>query len=87
MYMYAHKFIFTTQRALSNAARGPDSELGMLTLNAPTNSPTVAGSPSKRDRRRRKKKEKKRSEGIMTTNDLVHDTTSVELVCSNRMHM
>ena len=73
---------FTIHRTLSNAARGPDSDLGMLTLNAPSNSPTVAGSPSKRGRRRKRgKKEKEGSGGIMTTDDLLHDT-SIELVCT-----
>ena len=73
---------FTIHRTLSNAARGPDSDLGMLTLNAPSNSPTVAGSPSKRGwRRRRGKKEKEGSGGIMTTDDLLHNT-SIELVCT-----
>ena len=70
--------------------RGPEKELGMLALEAPGNSPTVTGSPTKKIKkaacaagRERGGKKGERSRGggggMMTTDDLL-TATSVQLV-------
>ena len=82
--MSVHIYTCTSShnRALSDAMQGPESDLGILALKAPSNSPTLSGSPSKRGRRRRRRRGERGSGGVMTTDDLLNDT-SVELVCEH----
>lgn len=72
--------------------RGPEKDLGIIALKAPTNSPTVSSSPSKkktatakeREGGREGGKEKRRrgraAAGVLTTDKMLN-ATSTELVC------
>ena len=64
-------------RALAAAACGPERELGMLSLKAPSNSPTLSSSNSST---RKKRRRKGGAHGVMTTDD-INTASSVELVC------
>ncbi|CAI8047058.1 Cilia- and flagella-associated protein 47 [Geodia barretti] len=65
------------ERALVAAACGPERELGLLPLKAPSNSPTVSSDSSARWRKKRRGRGAGKP-GIMTTDD-VTTATSVDL--------
>ena len=76
-------------RSLSDAVRGPERELGVLSLKAPRNCPTLSTSPGRKKATGRREMRgggegdrgggEKGNRGVMTTNDLLK-ATSVELV-------
>ena len=77
--MFAISNRLSSLRALAAAACGPEKELGLLPLKAPSNSPTVSSDSSARWRKKRRGRGAGKP-GIMTTDD-VTTSTSVDLVC------